>query len=302
MDSRINRAYSRKFDIKTLKSWNNILMGHKSQQTYFDALLQDLLPFYHLVGEVPQIDNVQRVQQDDLLYPYFYDASRMTFQALRLLTQSLSNVRHQTKFTPVTNHLYIQSEVKVVYKYFKEQVPVFERLLIELFEQVHKRFNCCLSYLLLPNYLGLSYTEDDLANHFNMPLDAVHNQLLNEYNYITHLIAHHEILSIIYIRIPLHKRTMQTYQLLNQGYTIEQMAHIRQVRTHTIDDHLVEILIKDYPIDWSVFVSDKEVHQIKEVYESMKVTRLKQIYEQSPVKDYLKIKLALCVIKKDALL
>jgi uncharacterized protein YpbB len=104
---------------------------------------------------------------------------------------------------------------------------------------------------------------------------------------------------MLYIRIPLHSATEKTAQLLKQQLSIEQIAAMRQVKRHTIEDHLIEMMIKDYALDWQQFVSEDEVAEIRTLYHDYSFERLKPFYEHSSIDDYFKVKLALCVVIKE---
>ena len=117
---------------KTEKSIYNIITGKKSHQTFFDACSQQLLSLYHslpnikypsFVGyaqnETQDIDDTQLIRTHPR---YTYDSLLNTFKAIQLLTQTISNIAHDSfQFVPVTHNSTIQYRVKKVYNNFKNK-------------------------------------------------------------------------------------------------------------------------------------------------------------------------------------
>lgn len=302
MNSILALARKRKFQAKTEKSFTNILTGYKSHQTYFDALMQNMLPFYNsFKADFKFPEHVDISQADDhYFYPYFYDSSMMTFQALRLVTQSLSaKSTGRATFYPVTNHLYVQQQAKYCYSLFNASPDDFQQKLLALYKSVHEQLQFCCSYLLLPNGSGSHFSREEIGRQFHLQPDELDTVLLKEINFITEWVRRDPILSMLYIRIPLHSATEKTAQLLKQQLSIEQIAAMRQVKRHTIEDHLIEMMIKDYALDWQQFVSEDEVAEIRTLYHDYSFERLKPFYEHSSIDDYFKVKLALCVVIKE---
>ncbi|WP_170234529.1 helix-turn-helix domain-containing protein [Macrococcus equipercicus] len=300
MNSVLALAAKKKFQSKTDKSFINILTGYKSHQTYFDALMQGMMPFYHAFPELKALLTEQDgAVEDYIFYPYFYDSAALTFQSLRLLTQSLSAYAGKlTMFYPVTNHLYVQQQVKHCFAYYKNHPDEFKAELISLYEQVEQQLGACCSFLLLPDGCGQHSSRSELTTRFQLPADALELVLLKEFNLLTELIRQHPVLSPLYIRLPLHSATEKTAALLSGRLTIQQMAAARGVKHHTIEDHLIEMMIKDYPFDWQRFIRPAEVGEIRALYDKHAFERLKPYFENSSIDDYFKIKLAICLVIK----
>ncbi|TDM13201.1 helix-turn-helix domain-containing protein [Macrococcus lamae] len=302
MNSILTLAKMKKFQSKTDKSFTNILTGYKSHQTYFDALMQGLLPFYNCFPHGLKSDDESHIViRDHQFYPYFYDSSQLTFQSLRLLTQSLSAKTLQLpSFYPVTNHLFVQQQVRQCFILYKDNPEIFRNDLVNLYQSVEKCLGTCYSYLLLPDGSGQHFSKSDILIECGITEDEIDLALLKEYNVITAMIRQHPKLSGLYIRIPLHSASEKTSTLLEQRYTVERMAAIRHVKQHTIEDHLIEMMIKDYAFDWKQFISESEVVEIRQLYRLHKFEKLKPYYENSSIDSYFKIKLALCLVIKEA--
>lgn len=92
--------------------------------------------------------------------------------------------------------------------------------------------------------------------------------------------------------MPLHKNTARTYQLIN-SYTIDETARLLRLREHTIQDHIIEMMIKDYPVEISRFINTDELQAIVHLYSQLTYGKLKSFYEHSEVKDYFKLKIGI---------
>jgi ATP-dependent DNA helicase RecQ len=93
-----------------------------------------------------------------------------------------------------------------------------------------------------------------------------------------------------------------TFQLYEQGLTIEEMSVARQLSENTIYGHLAKLFEEGKPVDLNKFVSEYEVNQVKSIRKKLSNTnQLKPIYEALDGKlDYRKIGLALSVLSRYA--
>ncbi|WP_243354647.1 helix-turn-helix domain-containing protein [Bacillus litorisediminis] len=87
--------------------------------------------------------------------------------------------------------------------------------------------------------------------------------------------------------------TSKTYTLLQKGYSIEEIAVIRELKPNTIEDHIVEIALidKTFPV-WS-FISPELEEKIKNSVEQLQTKKLKLLKEKHPEASYFQIRLVL---------
>ncbi|WP_165980646.1 helix-turn-helix domain-containing protein [Macrococcus carouselicus] len=293
MDSIYQQAKVRKFAEKTDKSFNNIITGFKSHQTFFDAMMQSMLPFYNSNPERTG-DAAEPLQ----FYPYFYESSQLTFQALRLLTQTISARSSEVRdFYPVSNHLYIHQQIKYWISAHGMDASIYQRELLMLFDELAAE-RSVISYKLLPDAQGNHYTVDEICQADELTLDEYRLKVLHEMNHLTAFISEHEYFKELYIRLPLQIATEQTRSLMESGVNLEEIAAARQVKLHTIEDHIIEMVIKDYEIDYTTFVAEDEIAAVRNLYSTYQFQRLKPYYQESGIDSYFKIKLALCLTMK----
>ena len=88
--------------------------------------------------------------------------------------------------------------------------------------------------------------------------------------------------------------TMQTYNLLEQGLSPEEIQFKRNLKLNTIYDHIVEISLFDKSFDISKYVDGSIVEEIKIAIENTKTHKLKDIKEKlSSDISYFQIRLVL---------
>jgi uncharacterized protein YpbB len=91
----------------------------------------------------------------------------------------------------------------------------------------------------------------------------------------------------------LTQSTLQSYVLLNEGKSIEQIAKIRNLKTNTVEDHIVEMAlhIPDFSVD--KFVEPALQREIANVIKGNATRKLRAIKEKVPQADYFSIRLVL---------
>ncbi|OCA83597.1 hypothetical protein F7984_11645 [Pradoshia sp. D12] len=93
--------------------------------------------------------------------------------------------------------------------------------------------------------------------------------------------------------------TQRTLKMLQAGMSKEEVAAVRNLKTNTIEDHLVEIVsnVPDFPID--DFVSATEKEQIKQAIATNETKQLRSLKMVLPSEiTYFKIRLVMATIKE----
>lgn len=299
---------------KSVKSLWKLLIGARTQQTYFDAVMQDLLPVYELYPNV-SFEAVTRLVRNDSeenisinnnlkLYPYFYYASELSFSSFVLLLQTVSEyLYHSSDYLPSSNRLFIQQHVKQLFTKIKkeDQFIHLAQEVDDLSQYIFKSTGSCYFIHFLHGHQIRPDSYEQLSKQFNISIDEIKSQMITEKNLMLHAFKTREykLLSYLYVRTPLHINTSDTYQRLINGDSIDMIQRNKSVRIHTIQDHIIEILIKDYPLDISNYLSEQEYITIKEIIENNRYGKLKTLYEISPIKDYFKLKIAIVKYKME---
>lgn len=87
--------------------------------------------------------------------------------------------------------------------------------------------------------------------------------------------------------------TSKTNTLIQKGYTIDEIAEIRNLKRSTIEDHLVEIALIDKTFDITNIVSIEKQKMIMLAAEQSKTKQLKHIRELTNGIDYFEIRMVL---------
>lgn len=299
---------------KSVKSLWKLLIGARTQQTYFDAVMQDLLPVYELYPNV-SFDAVTRLVHNDSdvnfnhnndlkLYPYFYYASELSFTTFVLLLQTVSEyLYHSSDYLPSSNRLFIQQQVKHLFMKIKndDEFIVLAHEVDDLSQFIFKEAGSCYFIHFLHGHQIRPDSYEQISKQFNLSIDEIKSQMIIEMNLMLHAFKtrKYKLLSYLYVRTPLHINTSDTYQRLINGDSIETIQRNKSVRIHTIQDHIIEILIKDYPLDTTFYLSEQEYIAIKEMIKNNRFGKLKTLYELSPIKDYFKLKIAIVKYKME---
>ena len=70
------------------------------------------------------------------------------------------------------------------------------------------------------------------------------------------------ILSQAIILSPLLTNTYLSYQKLKSGLNLKEIAQLQNVKLNTIEDHILEMYIKGYLIDYTLFINKKRYSRI----------------------------------------
>lgn len=120
------------------------------------------------------------------------------------------------------------------------------------------------------------------------------------HNWLNVIMEHKESYPLLYqmtqqirIEIPLTGSAVQTAQLFNKGYQLEQISQMRRLKTSTIEDHIVELAMNDPQFNLQQFVSDADrtlVHTAMKDYDTKK---LKVLHEVVPHLSFFQLRLVL---------
>ncbi|MBE5662853.1 helix-turn-helix domain-containing protein [Staphylococcus sp. SS60] len=311
----IKTALQQTFNYKTNKSIYNILVGKKSHQTFFDACSQQQLSLYHSLPllKYPSfelfLENINEFDSEVeiALHPRFtFESMVQTFQSMQLLVQTMSNIKQQSfQFVPISQNNKIQETVKIVYNYIKENdlQSDFENELHHLFEAISLKGPCYLHYY-LQGYDEPMYTRQQVSL-----IEQIPQQQLFEYE-MNNLVAmmfelekiEYKILSRLIIKPTLSNQTFITYTKLIENFTMENIAEQQQVKINTIEDHVLEILIKGYMSNYDDYIDDELLQQFLNFYNSHRGERLKYYKEKFDSLSYFQIKVLIVGIERGDLI
>ena len=237
----------------------------------------------------------------------YHQVSELFWRRLSLFVQSLSySVHGNMSFYPISKDETTQSWVK-------EHFPVLKEKRVLLAEELFKEIRLYLQKL--PDHQASFFvmrlsgvgrtglTVNQLADFHEMSdeeamirFQGVIHGLLSE---IQNNSTQYPILGSMTEgaggHLPLTLSTKQTYKLLEDGMSIEQIAQTRRLKRSTIEDHLVEIAINVPEFSINPFVDPKAQLEIRLASKEIDSQRLKLIKDYvNDQYSYFEIRLTLC--------
>ncbi|MCD8786237.1 helix-turn-helix domain-containing protein [Staphylococcus gallinarum] len=302
---------------KTEKSIYNIIIGKKSHQTFFDACSQQLLSLYHSLPNIqyPSFERYYNLSQSEIettlnvrVHPrYTFDSLVNTFQAIQLLTQTISQLQHKdSQFIPLTQQQTIHKRVKYVYKYLKEAnlEQDFIAELHMLFEAIHKENQGTYIHYYLQGFEDSMYTRQQVSLIEGLPQELLFELELNDLVVMMFQIEDNERYPILHqlIVLPtlLHKTDL-SFEGLKKGLTMDDLAQHQHVKINTIEDHVLELFIKGYLSNYKAFLKDDLNSDFLNYYIQHKDERLRNYKERFPSLSYFAIKLIIVGIERGEL-
>ena len=313
----LSYAIDRAFNYKTNKSIYNILIGKKSHQTFFDASSQQLLSLYHSLPNLKYSTFEQFIlQKDDFeksiqvkIHPqYTYDSLTQTFSCIQLLIQTLSHTRKESNtFIPIVQNTFVQQRVKQIYQQVIESNQVSKTIdeIYLLFENLNNKANHTFLHYYLQGYEESMYTRQQISLIEGIPQSELFEREMNELIALLNQLkdsTKYPILSQAIILSPLLTNTYLSYQKLKSGLNLKEIAQLQNVKLNTIEDHILEMYIKGYLIDYTLFINKKDILEFINYYQKHRGERLKFYKEHFTDWTYFQIKLVIVGIERGDLI
>nr|WP_106784643.1 helix-turn-helix domain-containing protein [Lysinibacillus timonensis] len=229
------------------------------------------------------------------------------FSRLSLIVQSLSQQKaSEMKFVPIQQNEEIQNWVKRFlldnnYQTGNLQSKLLDEIvtsldIVQCDEQVKMIVMKRLAGYKLPGYTWQQLSVLDNRSEIDIQLlyiSCLHkwlNEIFqnhNQYPLLTQMAAQ------LRIEIPLTGSAFQTAKLFNEGYSMEQISSIRNLKLSTIEDHIVELAMNEPSFSIEQFVSPKDCELVYQTIESYDTRKLKVLHEVLPHLSYFQLRLVL---------
>ncbi|MFC0559838.1 helix-turn-helix domain-containing protein [Halalkalibacter alkalisediminis] len=256
-------------------------------------------------GKVTLKENVERNRCfSDLRGWHYHPYTEEVWLRLSLFIQTLTNiVSGNRRFYPITHNIRVQAWVK-------NHIPIKERqqFLQATYDELFDFLSACNEQQALVfvhqlsgiNLIGL--TRLQLSEKIGVSLDEVNlfhistiHRLINS---IESKESQYSYLSIFIKDLKrdfvLTQSARQTYDLLEQGKTLDSICQIRQLKRSTIEDHIVEIAISNPHFSIRAFVTKELEETILSLSETLQTSRLRELKEKMESKvSYFMIRLVL---------
>jgi uncharacterized protein YpbB len=234
----------------------------------------------------------------------YHGLTSLFWERLSLFVQVISNIVYQE-----SQYIPIQKD-KDIHKWLKNVIGEMQVPRAEVGKHLYSEMITCLEdgeinpFLIIPRLTGyrqIGLTALQTAKRLNMELMDYHLEFINGLHYMIQKIGQNS--ESFYLLSYLLKHTSQhdsltltarkSYELLQQGYTKEQIANIRNLKLSTIEDHLVELAlnVKEFSID--DYVDHELQNQIINVSRQSSTKQLKVIRNALKTVSYFQIRLVL---------
>ncbi|MGM0969660.1 MAG: helix-turn-helix domain-containing protein [Bacillota bacterium] len=233
----------------------------------------------------------------------YHDKAKMLWMRLSLLVQVLSHhMARSHQYVPIQRDVSVQSWTKSFLKQHQQKSKLseelhheLEKLLISLSDQEALIF----VYSLTSNErIGRTYQQ--MAEWMKEDVWYVYLLFWNVLHYFIQSAQKGEapilqqLVGDLEFKRVLTTSTHKTLELVQKGFDIEQIAHIRSLKKATIEDHIVELSIHEPSFSIDPYVNIKEQREILAVAKELQTNKMKLIKEklEHPF-TYFQIRLAL---------
>jgi uncharacterized protein YpbB len=264
---------------------------------------------YQLTEAGENMLQVSRKNTFDLLYLNgwkFNQADRQFWERLSILVQVVSNlVYSEPRYIPIQKNKQTLWWLKSFFK--NNRIPrnlLGRTLYSELMDCLQKDPNLDPSVLVfrLTGYNKIGLTAQQTAEKLGMEPFRYQLQFINILHYLMGQIqsddGRYPLMSFLLQdqaaqNEVLTKSTQKTYELHKMGYSLEKIAGLRNLKSSTIEDHIVEIAlnIDDFSID--AFVDKELEERILHTARQLESRQLKKIKTIVPAVNYFEIRLVL---------
>ncbi|MEH7176717.1 helix-turn-helix domain-containing protein [Neobacillus vireti] len=229
----------------------------------------------------------------------------LVWERLSLLIQVTSNFTFQeTKYIPIQKNTEVHNWLKNFLKSCsipkKNLGKILYTELMYCLEQA-KDINPAVLVFRFTGYQQIGFTSTQAARMLNKDSVQYHLEFINILHYLIQIVENDptrfKVLSSLIMNLEqsnsLTLSSRKTWLLLNQGFSLEEIASIRNLKISTIEDHLVEFAlnIKDFSIN--KFVEEEIQMKILEISREKVTKQLKVIRNSLKTASYFQIRLVL---------
>jgi uncharacterized protein YpbB len=214
------------------------------------------------------------------------------WKRLSLFIQVCSNlINFESSYIPIQNDNKTADWVKeILLKLNKNREELSEELLQEIISCLNAGEEIKPEVVVwrLTGHKHIGLTSIQCAELFKMDINYFHLHFLNSIHFMINKITSNRnqfpilqnLLSEYQKPIILTNSSLVTYRYLQLGYTIDEIATVRKLKTSTIEDHIVEIALNDSDFNMEQFVPIEVEIKIKETIKKINSKQLKMIRQE----------------------
>lgn len=234
-----------------------------------------------------------------------YQGADQFWERLSLFVQVTSHIgRMDTNYIPVQRSKQTQSWLKQFLTQNRlKRTELNKRLyqeLIDCFEKVPD-INPSVLVIRFTGYNAIGLTHKQASEALGIEPTLYHYQFLALLHSIMDLVrsnrVHFPLLcslaSDLGTRNPLTLSTKKTYEMVNRGFSLEEIGRIRNLKVSTIQDHIVELALQVKSFDITPYIDKDKIKRILNAKDKTTTKQLRLIREKVPDASYFEIRLAL---------
>lgn len=254
------------------------------------------------LGEAHLLNSTQPSYMNGWRYQPF---TLLVWERLSLLVQVTSNFTFQeTKYIPIQKNTEVHNWLKDILKssYIPKQMlgNILFSELVDLLEQA-RDINPEVLVFRLTGYNQIGLTSSQTAKKLNKDSIQYHLEFINLLHCLIHFVerepSRFQVLSTLLANLEqkdaLTLSSRKTWTLLNQGYTPDEIASIRNLKISTIEDHLVEFALNVKSFSINPYVDEEAQRKILEISKQESTRQLKVIRNTLRTASYFQIRLVL---------
>ncbi|WP_301109977.1 helix-turn-helix domain-containing protein [Sporosarcina sp.] len=309
----------------------HILRGKRSGQTLQDIENYQLKPFYALFPALSAADFQQYITtmlkdgliqtEDQLVFVTnkghnqlpnekwrfngweYRGKEREFIKRLALTVQTISQLQSgETMFTPIQKEIHIQQFVKEFIRSQRETNQLATLLLQEMESMLNEAalsdVQCTILMYRLTGHRKTACTWDQLADGLALPVETIQLYFLESLHIVLDFIGQSEDLPLLTslsagckVEIYLTQSAERTRKLFQQGFSIHQIASLRQLKLSTIEDHIIEMAANNQYFPFRQFISEEQIEKVWRQIDKLQTKRLRLLKEQSPELSYFELRL-----------
>ncbi|WP_462412069.1 YpbB family protein [Neobacillus sp. Marseille-QA0830] len=227
------------------------------------------------------------------------------WERLSLFIQVASNLANQeSNYIPIQKNKQVHDWIKLVLSEItvpkREVAGVVLSELMACFLHKQDVNPSCLVYR-LSGYRQIGLTEEQAAKKFHLDVYDYHVEFINSLHFLIEKLYRNKqmypmlqtMLRNVQPSNPLTASSRRTWELWNQGYPLDQIAALRNLKLSTIEDHFVEFALHlpDFSID--SYVSPRLMEEILNASQEIETKQLKLIKNKVQSANYFQIRLVL---------
>lgn len=245
--------------------------------------------FYTVTDDGKQFIDEQFIHSNDLQGSLYKNIDMIFFERLLLFVQVFANRKmNHTHYIPIIDNREIENWVKQYYSKWKSKSNQVIETLYDEFVRILSPLDDKYAEIFveqLSSHKRIGLTIEQIAVRLKMSVESVFILHINTIHYLLQQIQTepklypllHTISHDLFQQSALTKSAKVTKNLMNQGCTLEEIAHRRRLQINTIYDHVVEIAMTERNFSIVPFVSDHTQQEILQAIKKLNSYKLKDI-------------------------